>query len=214
LLDPKDAGKLALSWNAAYAYQKTSRHKLFEIFLFLRYLVFKHYRTVVPPSENRPFLTTYRGKQYPKTLFDYQRTQVINILVNQSKHRSDIPDFSRNIRGEQYMKEIRNSKSVTSPFGYGEICFRDFDAMANGAILLKPSIESLITFPDLYRPEETYIPLKWDLSDYLDTLNRVATYDEKTRQIAQNAYIAISRVYSRQGRVDLVRHICDVLKIA
>jgi hypothetical protein len=214
LLDPKDTGKLGLSWNAAYAYQKTSRHKVREIFLFWRYLVFKRYRSVFPPSGNRQFVTTYRGKQYPKTLFDYQRAQVSNILVEQSKQRSDIPNLSLNIHGEQYMKEIRNSKSVTSPFGYGEICFRDFDAMANGSILLKPSMESLATYPDLYRSEETYIPLKWDLSDYSDVLNRVAKYDEKTRQIAQNAYVAIDRVYSRQGRVDLVRHICDVLNIA
>jgi hypothetical protein len=213
LLDPKDANKLNLSWNAACAYQKTSRHKILEALLFLRYLIFKRYRKIYPPSDSRPFVTTYRGKQYPKTLFDYQRAQVSTILMNESKRRKDIPDLTTDIHGEEYMKEIRMSKSVTSPFGYGEISFRDFDAMANGSVLLKPSMESLNTFPDLYRAEETYIPIKWDLSDYLTAVDRVAQYDDKVRQIAKNGYIAIKRVYSKKGRVDLVSHLCQVLHI-
>ncbi|OPZ24643.1 MAG: hypothetical protein BWZ03_00002 [bacterium ADurb.BinA186] len=213
LLNPKDSNKLELSWNAAYAYQKTSRHKALEIFFFIRYLLFKHYRATYPPTDSRPFVTTYRGKEYPKTLFDYQRAKTTEILAEESKKRTDIPDLSTNIHGEEYMKEIRQSKSVTSPFGYGEISFRDYDAMANGAVLIKPSMETLVTFPDLYRANETYVPIKWDLSDYKSVIDRVSKYDEPMRQIAENGYHAIRRVYSRQGRLDLVKHLCDVLKI-
>ena len=30
-----------------------------------------------------------------------------------------------------------------SPFGFGEICYRDFEAMLNGACLIKPDVSHL-----------------------------------------------------------------------
>ena len=54
--------------------------------------------------------------------------------------------------------------AVLSPFGYGEICFRDFEAVLSGALLLKPDCGHLETWPDIYG-EGTYVPLDWMASD-------------------------------------------------
>jgi hypothetical protein len=53
-----------------------------------------------------------------------------------------------------------------SPFGYGKVCWRDYDAHATGALLLKPDMSHLRALPDVFVPFETYVPLKWDLSDF------------------------------------------------
>lgn len=69
------------------------------------------------------------------------------------------------ISQKAYLKELSQSQLCFSPFGYGEVCWRDFEAIACGAILVKPDMSHIETHPDIYRPFETYIPVAWDFSD-------------------------------------------------
>jgi len=80
------------------------------------------------------------------------------------------------IAKSQYMRELGKSKLCFSPFGYGEVCWRDFEAVAVGTVLVKPDMSHLETSPDIYRPFETYIPVRWDLAD-LDERVRTALAD-------------------------------------
>ncbi len=50
-----------------------------------------------------------------------------------------------------YNRELTQITGVLSPFGWGEICFRDFEAIKNRAVLIKPDMDHLITWPDLYQ---------------------------------------------------------------
>jgi hypothetical protein len=65
----------------------------------------------------------------------------------------------------QYLRELRTSKLAVSPFGWGEICFRDFEIVAAGAALVKPTVDHLDTWPPFFEPNVTYVPLAWDLAD-------------------------------------------------
>lgn len=65
----------------------------------------------------------------------------------------------------QYWGEMLRSKICVSPFGYGEICWRDFEAIMCGALLVKPDMSHLKTLPDLFVPGVTYVPVRWDYSD-------------------------------------------------
>lgn len=55
----------------------------------------------------------------------------------------------RPVPAKQYYREIRDSKICVSPFGYGEICYRDFEAAALGCLLIKPAMDHLRTEPDI-----------------------------------------------------------------
>lgn len=74
---------------------------------------------------------------------------------------------------EEYVQELCSAKACISPFGYGEVCFRDFEAVLAGAVLIKPDMSHLETRPDIYRPWETYAPVKWDWSDLPEVVDRV-----------------------------------------
>jgi hypothetical protein len=89
---------------------------------------------------------------------------------------------------EQYYQELYNSKITLSPFGWGEVCFRDFEAIISGSLLFKPDMSHLKTWPDVYIPYETYVPLSWDGTDISE---KAETYlgDEKERnRIARYAW--------------------------
>jgi hypothetical protein len=77
------------------------------------------------------------------------------------------------VRRHQFFAEMVRSKLCFSPFGYGEVCWRDYEAHATGALLLKPDMSHLKVLPDIFIPYETYVPLEWDLSDFA---GKVAEY--------------------------------------
>lgn len=90
-----------------------------------------------------------------------------------------------------YLQELRNSKICFSPFGYGEICWRDYEAIATGATLLKPDMSHISTKPDIYIPFETYVPVKWDMSDLDDKIQMLLENDELRQKIAKTAFDTI-----------------------
>lgn len=98
----------------------------------------------------------------------------------------------------RFFEELRRSRICFSPFGYGEVCWRDFEAIMCGAVLVKPDMSHLRLSPDTFRANETYVPVRWDLADFEDTVRRLLA-DEKSRQrIAQQAYETVSK-YVRSG---------------
>ncbi len=89
------------------------------------------------------------------------------------------------ISKKAFIKEIQNSVVTISPFGLGEICYRDFESFINGSLLFKPSINHLRTYPDLYEDGVTYISHKWDFSDFNEKLSMILTAPSRFESIAR-----------------------------
>ena len=92
------------------------------------------------------------------------------------------------ISRKAFMRELTQSKVCFSPFGYGELCWRDIEAFASGSVLLKPDMSHLMTEPDLYRDGETYVSIKWDLSDLEGKISDLLTDDDRREHIARTAW--------------------------
>ena len=107
----------------------------------------------------------------------------------------------------QYLHELQSSKLCFSPFGYGEVCWRDYEAIANGAVLLKPDMSHIETRPDIFVPGETYMPVKWDLSDFAETVDLLLSDDALRRRLTSQAfavlhdYVAQARFVDQMARV-------------
>lgn len=88
----------------------------------------------------------------------------------------------------QYLHELQNSKICFSPFGYGEVCWRDFEAVAHGAVLLKPDMSHIRTDPDIFIAGETYMPVAWNLSDFEDKVHELLDDAALRRRLTNNAF--------------------------
>lgn len=64
-----------------------------------------------------------------------------------------------------YYQEMLRSRMCVSPFGYGEICWRDFEAILCGCLLVKPDMGHVRSLPDVFQPHVTYVPVRWDCAD-------------------------------------------------
>ncbi len=75
---------------------------------------------------------------------------------------------TKKIEYQDYLKSLVKSKIVVSPWGYGEICYRDVEAIYTGCILVKPDISFVDTWPPIY-----YFPCKHDWSNLIDVIQQI-----------------------------------------
>jgi hypothetical protein len=87
----------------------------------------------------------------------------------------------------QYTAEMQTSKICVSPFGYGEICYRDYEAALHGCLLFKPDMSHVRSEPNIFRPFETYVPLAWDYRDLAEKVRHYIADDAERLRIVGNA---------------------------
>jgi hypothetical protein len=90
----------------------------------------------------------------------------------------------------RYNRELLDSRIVLSPFGWGELCVRDFEAVRAGALLLKPDMDHLETWPDIFIKGETYASFSWDGEDLLSTAGAYLDNEKQRRKIIRSAFDA------------------------
>ncbi|NBC65101.1 MAG: hypothetical protein GVY07_05475 [Bacteroidetes bacterium] len=192
---PDQLHKIKLGWNIGM--------KDYRYFPFSKYypigtsrLINKLYQNPAfeDPENERKFDSVFRGKiNYGKDNYAYQRNKVVELFeLDQNPNLITGGTITKN----KYLKELRQSKICVSPFGWGEVCYRDFEAILAGCLLIKPDMEHLETYPNVYKKNETYIPIKWDMSNLEEKLNdAIFNYDLlldkviKAQKIYKNAIL-------------------------
>ena len=195
--------KLRISWNVGLGElfeQKDDSYR-------------KPYDIVTPqnikPSMKRKYDVQYKGTM-DYSICGYQRLKSAE-LISQNSELTHSDVFSI-IPYDEYLQEIAESKSVISPYGWGEICTRDFEAFLQGATLIKPDMSHLVTFPNWYIENKTYIATKWDFSDFTEVVEKSKTSKEYI-EIAQNAQeLFIHHRCTKAGRRAFAEHIIQELE--
>ncbi len=122
------------------------------------------------------------------------RLKPIELLQNSNiatKYKYELGKRER----DDYYRLLKTSKIAISPFGMGEICYRDFELMIFNTPMLKPDMSKVITEPDIYIPWETYIPVKYDWSDLENVLDKFFNNYESYSKVAQNFRDKFRRKY-------------------
>lgn len=165
--------KLQLGWNLGYQDYTNwwvVNPKKFNLNLFKT-------PTYFSPESKRSLTASYRGKMGGQ--IQKHRQAVKDTLLELSEANPESFLTGGIVKKSKFLAEMRNSKAAVSPFGYGEICYRDMEAFISGSILVKPSMAHVNTFPDFFQDNLTYIPVKWDLSDLKKTLLHIdANYED------------------------------------
>jgi len=189
--DPTMLDKLAISWNIGVGdfpklkYRQRSAVALARTFGAPVAKLF-HKNSVLSPdkipqnSGQYPVNARWGGPARPTLL--HHRTMMLEQIADDPRFL--VGKVSQN----QYNREIKNSKITLSPFGWGEVCFRDFEAVLNGSLLVKPDMSHLETWPDIFIPGETYVPIEWDGSDLVEKIDFFLNNESALRKVVQNAF--------------------------
>lgn len=181
-ISSEDTAKLGISWNSGLADYSTYGPIKMGIYrrTHLRYLL-RYPKSSAPnnPARDKELSARF-GVSYSKETVRYQREKIRDLLSS----RLDTRKLNR--RG--YMKELRQSKIVLAPFGWGEITLKDFEVFLTGGMLLKPSMTHLETWPNFYIDGLTYESFKWDLSDLEKKIEWALENNEGREAIASEGH--------------------------
>ena len=126
-----------------------------------------------------------------------------------TNHRTKAWEVLESSKGISYEKDkrpfpefadvMRKSKCTLSPFGMGELCFRDFEIIQFGSVMIKPDMSKVITHPNIYIPYETYIPCALDWSDLIEKIEWVKNNPKQCKEITENARKILKEAYTTEN---------------
>jgi hypothetical protein len=197
-LKEDDKDKVSLSWNLGLGPHSTnigiSNLLRLTPWNIKKKFNFKYNLKCYLPSTERAYSICFRGtKKYPKQALSFQRIKTIEKLKLRGIETEPF-------RYRKYLKEIKSSLIAVSPFGYGEICFRDFEIILSGALLFKPSMEHMKTYPDIYVKNKTYVPFEWDFRDFNEKIDDLIGSPDKVKEISSAAMDRYKYLLSGQGQ--------------
>ncbi len=206
LPDKDSLGKIQLSWNSCFENYNKSRYSIFNRFNH-KYLrpnrLWPQNNRIkfFPVNSIRENICSYRGTT------DYQWTALIRHREEISRLVRKIGVKSDKVNIDVFFSEMENSITSIGPFGLGEITLRDYEIIISGSTLIKPDISYVQTWPNLFKENETYVPIKWDLSNLLETIELLKNDSEYRRRIAKNAQETYKKyIISKSGEWLFVDH--------
>lgn len=170
--------KIKLAWNFGLAdYSLGNKYLFYLRKYFLNEYLYFFKKKEIKKKKNDFF--TYFNYEYSRDTISFQRKKIKSLIGGL---------FSGKVNYYKYHKLLENSKIVISPFGWGELAYRDFEAFYNNCLLLKPNMDHLLTWPNFFMRNETYLDFSWDLSDLTDKIESIKYEKNKYNEIAFNGY--------------------------
>jgi hypothetical protein len=102
----------------------------------------------------------------------------------------------------QFLDELARSRLCFSPFGYGEVAWRDYEAVMCGSLLLKPDMSHVETDPNIFVAGETYVPVRWDLSDLEQKVRYYLAHEDERLRITSNAHRVLHDYFRKERFVE------------
>ena len=181
ITQPEFLPRLRVSWNSGIAnYTMYGPHIMgLRRFLPLDLLLWPP-KSFIPPHAKRKIpLACRMGVNYERQTVSYQRKQIQKLL----KNRLDTTKVGR----RAYYIEMQKTRLVISPFGFGEITLKDFEAILCGATLLKPDVSHMETWPNLFVSGKTILTHEWDLSDFIEKVSMAHSCPHQLQTLAECA---------------------------
>ena len=198
-LEKKYIDKMAISWNTCfenysetrYSYKNKVRRKITDY--ILNHISTPFNIKFSPTNNDRNNQLSCRvGLSHSRQSVIDHRIAINNILKKRYVQTTKVTL-------PKYFNELRNSQIGVGPFGVGEITLRDFEIIICGALLLKPDMSHMETWPNLFVNNETCITHKWDLSDFDEEIDYILANKKPSIEIANNAQKVYQHALSDDG---------------
>lgn len=150
------------------------------------------------------------GVLEPPPWYYYHRITALN-KIRSLRNKYRIVASSEKLSRDDYFNELRNSKICISPFGWGEVCLRDFEAIISGSLLIKPSMEHVTTLPNVYLKNKTYVPVEWDLSDLKEKCIYYLNNKTEREKIIKNAAKEYAKYFKNDIFLNTIKEVLSKL---
>ena len=196
----KAYSKVTLGWNMAFSDWKIhGKNRIVRSFNIIVPSVKNNIKFYRKPLIERQKRTWFLGENKDHIINDYHRELLTKVIRQYNKKQKFTNYEYKSISYKKYNELLKETAVVPSPFGLGEICYRDFEILFSGCVMIKPNMNHLKTWPNIYRPMETYIPCKWDFSDLEEKINWVFKNISKAQEIASSGQKLVADVLQKEN---------------
>ena len=112
---------------------------------------------------------------------------------------------------KEFKQVMKRTKIFPSPFGWGEIGVRDYESFIYGGVLLKPSLEHMLTWPNIFIEGETYVSFNWDYSDLEEKIQGLLADKNYMDFVALNGQKAYLKSISPEGMRKFCERFIDIV---
>ena len=195
--------KLNLSWNIGVKLFDSSYKNFIQRRILLSKYKFKNtfdsiYHRDSPfikPSVRREkdFICTYsmgiprNSVRFQRQLFKEKNIKIKNSIL-----------FEK-ISPSKYLDSLKKCKLILSLYGWGEVCYKEFEATVAGASFIMPNMSNILTWPNIYIPGETYLPIDWDLKNFEGIYYKLLNDDQLRLKLVNNAQKILESVHKKTG---------------
>jgi hypothetical protein len=102
--------------------------------------------------------------------------------------------LDKNIPYKDWIEILTSSRICISPWGFGEMCYRDFESLYCSSILLKPDCSFLNGFPNIYENNIYYKQCNHNFEDLEEIIDEILK--NKYENITNNGNILINKFYN------------------
>ncbi len=210
------ASKLRVAWGCGAEYHWPKYHAWDE-YLYYRSTIAKRMFAGAPdvmPKITSPTATRemdvsalFNEKRYRLRTVGYQRklgVEAANSLPTDKKIVGRVP-------AKDFYNCLADSKITVSVFGWGEVCYREYEASYAGAAITMADMSHIKTYPDFYRPDEFYAPFAWDFSDFGDVIETLLSKPTERVDMAQRAQDFLCAQWTPSGRRAFAAHVSEIL---
>lgn len=127
-------------------------------------------------SNRRKYSVHFAGYvEYGGSEIEQHRKRCCDVLQQwqTTTRQNAVIGVGRTMKPKEYLRTMGLSRAVVSPYGWGESCHRDYEALLLGCILIKPPMRHIECWPDMYRPDETVIECRVDFADLPEIIERI-----------------------------------------
>lgn len=197
----EDQRKNILGWNNGicdYSLFSNLKRKIFSLTKFTKFLKFN-----MKNNTKKINLSSRISQNYSRNTINFQRDFIL-------KNFSKIANTER-VNKRKYFNELSQSYSSLSPFGWGEICYRDFEIFYNSSMLIKPSMNHIRTWPDYYRHDDTYLGFNWDFSNFENILSKIDN-KEYCINVGKRGNNYFMKYFKEEGKILFTSYINNIFK--
>ena len=200
-LSPEDTHKVGLSWNIGLGDMINSGTRKAYYKRFAADYLSVVYDVTFHSTSNKTidlFLST--SANLKRATIAFQRQELVKRLreIQQQNNLSGAINGPR-LPEKSFRQTLQSTKIMPSPFGWGELGLRDYEAFMYGAALLKPDMGHMVTWPDVFVAHQTYQPFSWDFSDLEDQILSLLSNTSTRETFAQNGQDTYRDSISEKG---------------
>tara|TARA_Y100000590_G_scaffold287210_1_gene323328 strand:- start:47 stop:1147 length:1101 start_codon:yes stop_codon:yes gene_type:complete len=127
----------------------------------------------------------------------YQRT-LLDRFFKQKNYKNSI--FGKRISKLDYFKKLNDTKIVINAYGWGEVCYREFEATRCGAAFLTADMENISTWPNIYQKDKTYAAYNLDFSNLEEKIYLLLNNHEHRNFLVKNSQEELKKVENLEGK--------------